>query len=136
MCLFSEEVSQNASRADVPESQNVGGGQLELLATLEILLEPTSTAHRDWIYCDEAWCQETVYTSSGEIDWDATYKARQYCRTWDEGCDCNEDWEYKCDSYGYKARHAHGHAHMGTCMCNAALVHHVLLQIDWEDGGM
>lgn len=46
MCLFSEEVSQNASRADVPESQNVGGGQLELLATLEILLEPTSTAHR------------------------------------------------------------------------------------------
>eukprot|EP00913_Durusdinium_trenchii_P032277 g30222.t1 len=47
----------------------------------------------------------TTYDSgySGyQIDWDATYKARQYCRTWDEGCDCNEDWEYKCDSYGYK----------------------------------
>lgn len=40
-----------------------------------LVVHLSSRLPQDWIYCDEAWCQETVYTSSGEIDWDATYKA-------------------------------------------------------------
>eukprot|EP00913_Durusdinium_trenchii_P000690 g643.t1 len=57
---------------------------------------------QDWLYCEEAWCQKTVYNSNGEVDWDATYKAEQYCATWTEGCKCIEEWEFSCESYGYK----------------------------------
>lgn len=61
-----------------------------------------SGGYTDWLYCEEAWCQKTVYNSNGEVDWDATYKAEQYCATWTEGCKCIEEWEFSCESYGYK----------------------------------
>lgn len=31
-----------------------------------------------------------------------TPQAEQYCATWTEGCKCIEEWEFSCESYGYK----------------------------------
>ncbi|CAE7438439.1 unnamed protein product, partial [Symbiodinium natans] len=53
------------------------------------------------VYCEEQYCYLNVY-ANGEIDWDATYSQSPTCKTFDEGCPCNSQYEVECDSFGYK----------------------------------